>query len=269
MPPDGGLVEVRDTEDRFIGHGLYNGASDIRIRMLARGRRTDLRQAARVPAAAPRLVHPPAAQGPAARRGHGRVPPRARRGRRPAGPRRRSLRRRHRVRAPLARLLELARGRRRLPARAPAGVDGRPPHPELRAQHRAVPGRGAVRPAGAGALDPRARSRFPVAPGASHKTGWFCDQRDNRRLVAEYARGRDVLDLCCHAGGFALAAARAGAHSVTRGRPRRGAARARRCARRASRTSTVRFEHADAFNVLRRSRPARDARGSSSSTRTS
>ena len=33
---DGSLVEVRDKSDRFIGHGLYNGASDIRVRFISR-----------------------------------------------------------------------------------------------------------------------------------------------------------------------------------------------------------------------------------------
>ena len=48
----------------------------------------------------------------------------------------------------------------------------------------------------------------PVLAGAGHKTGFFCDQRDNRRRVAEFARGRDVLDLFCNLGGFGLHAAR-------------------------------------------------------------
>ena len=40
---DGALVEVEDQSARFIGHGLYNSASDITIRMLARGKRSDLK----------------------------------------------------------------------------------------------------------------------------------------------------------------------------------------------------------------------------------
>jgi len=48
------------------------------------------------------------------------------------------------------------------------------------------------------------------------KTGWYFDQRDNRALVARYARdAANVLDLYCNAGGFALLAARAGTRSVT------------------------------------------------------
>jgi 23S rRNA (cytosine1962-C5)-methyltransferase len=46
--------------------------------------------------------------------------------------------------------------------------------------------------------------RFRVAPGAKHKTGFFLDQRDNRRALAEFCQGRRVLDLCCNSGGFAV-----------------------------------------------------------------
>lgn len=46
--------------------------------------------------------------------------------------------------------------------------------------------------------------RFRVAPGAKHKTGFFLDQRDNRRRLAEFCSGRRVLDLCCNTGGFAI-----------------------------------------------------------------
>jgi 23S rRNA (cytosine1962-C5)-methyltransferase len=49
---------------------------------------------------------------------------------------------------------------------------------------------------------------------AGQKTGWFFDQRDNRAFVAGLAAGARVLDLYCYSGGFAVAAARAGAASV-------------------------------------------------------
>src|SRR5262249_8933437 len=48
--------------------------------------------------------------------------------------------------------------------------------------------------------------RFRVAPGSKHKTGFFLDQRDNRRMLAELCQGRRVLDLCCNTGGFAVTA---------------------------------------------------------------
>jgi 23S rRNA (cytosine1962-C5)-methyltransferase len=46
--------------------------------------------------------------------------------------------------------------------------------------------------------------RFRVAPGSKHKTGFFLDQRDNRRLLASFCGGKRVLDLCCNTGGFAV-----------------------------------------------------------------
>ena len=56
---------------------------------------------------------------------------------------------------------------------------------------------------------------FRAAPGMGHKTGFFADQRDNRRRFAELAYGRRVLDLCCNAGGFAVHAMVAGAREAT------------------------------------------------------
>jgi 23S rRNA (cytosine1962-C5)-methyltransferase len=46
--------------------------------------------------------------------------------------------------------------------------------------------------------------RFRVAPGSKHKTGFFLDQRDNRRALASFCSGKRVLDLCCNTGGFAV-----------------------------------------------------------------
>ncbi len=55
--------------------------------------------------------------------------------------------------------------------------------------------------------------RAPLQGG--QKTGWFYDQRRNRREAARYAAGADVLDIFCYAGGFGGTAAAAGARSVT------------------------------------------------------
>ena len=46
--------------------------------------------------------------------------------------------------------------------------------------------------------------RFRVAPGSKHKTGFFLDQRDNRKTLAGFCQGKRVLDLCCNTGGFAV-----------------------------------------------------------------
>jgi 23S rRNA (cytosine1962-C5)-methyltransferase len=54
-----------------------------------------------------------------------------------------------------------------------------------------------------------------IEPLGGQKTGAFLDQRENRAMVERLARGARVLDLYCYVGGFALAAARGGAASVT------------------------------------------------------
>ncbi len=46
------------------------------------------------------------------------------------------------------------------------------------------------------------------------KTGHFLDQQENRGRIRPYCRGRTVLDLCCHTGGFAIHAALYGAAAV-------------------------------------------------------
>ncbi|WP_421707789.1 class I SAM-dependent rRNA methyltransferase [Algihabitans sp.] len=58
-------------------------------------------------------------------------------------------------------------------------------------------------------------TRFLADPLRGQKTGWFYDQRDNRRWVAQLAPGARVLDAYSYSGGFAIQAARAGADSVT------------------------------------------------------
>ncbi|MCA9066294.1 MAG: class I SAM-dependent rRNA methyltransferase [Planctomycetaceae bacterium] len=49
-------------------------------------------------------------------------------------------------------------------------------------------------------------TRFRVRFEGGHKTGFFCDQRENRRRLAEFCEGASVLDLCCYTGGFAVQA---------------------------------------------------------------
>lgn len=47
------------------------------------------------------------------------------------------------------------------------------------------------------------------------KTGWFYDQRDNHKMMAALAKGKTVLDVYAHSGGFGLLAAKQGAKEVT------------------------------------------------------
>ena len=57
--------------------------------------------------------------------------------------------------------------------------------------------------------------QFEIDLERGHKTGFYLDQRDNRRRVRMLARGRDVLDGFCYSGGFALNALAGGAKAVT------------------------------------------------------
>ncbi len=57
--------------------------------------------------------------------------------------------------------------------------------------------------------------RFEADVVRGQKTGFFLDQRENRRRVETLAAGRDVLNAFSYTGGFSLYAARGGARSVT------------------------------------------------------
>src|SRR5205823_8185699 len=46
------------------------------------------------------------------------------------------------------------------------------------------------------------------------KTGFYLDQRDNRRRIRELARGCDVLNCFCYTGGFSIAALAGDARST-------------------------------------------------------
>jgi 23S rRNA (cytosine1962-C5)-methyltransferase len=56
--------------------------------------------------------------------------------------------------------------------------------------------------------------RFKIDWEEGQKTGFFIDQRENRKLVANYAPGKKVLDCFCYAGGFSVYALKAGATEV-------------------------------------------------------
>ena len=51
---------------------------------------------------------------------------------------------------------------------------------------------------------------FYVDVAEGQKTGFFIDQRDNRRAVAKFTAGHRVLDLFCYSGGFGITAATLG-----------------------------------------------------------
>ena len=96
-------------------------------------------------------------------------------------------------------------------------------------------------------------ARFLADPREGQKTGWFFDQRDNRRFVAGLSRGARVLDLYCYAGGFAIAAAQAGAAQVLAlDRSEAALALAARAADMNGVGERCRFQRADAFGEVSR-----------------
>ncbi|MBQ5738219.1 MAG: class I SAM-dependent rRNA methyltransferase [Alistipes sp.] len=56
--------------------------------------------------------------------------------------------------------------------------------------------------------------KFKVNWEEGQKTGFFIDQRVNRDLVRQYAKGRKVLNTFCYTGGFSVAALAGGAREV-------------------------------------------------------
>jgi 23S rRNA (cytosine1962-C5)-methyltransferase len=56
--------------------------------------------------------------------------------------------------------------------------------------------------------------RFIVDWERGQKTGFFLDQRENRRLFGKYAAGKKVLNTFCYSGGFSVYAVAAGAREV-------------------------------------------------------
>ncbi len=57
-------------------------------------------------------------------------------------------------------------------------------------------------------------NKFLIDWETGQKTGFFLDQRDNRALLAQYAKGKSVLNAFCYSGGFSVYALKAGAEFV-------------------------------------------------------
>ncbi len=93
--------------------------------------------------------------------------------------------------------------------------------------------------------------RYEVDFAEGHKTGFFCDQRENRRAIAQFSKGARVLDLCCYTGGFSLCAKVLGGAADVTSVDLDEAAVAQ--ARRNANLNQVRlnFVHADAFAYAR------------------
>jgi 23S rRNA (cytosine1962-C5)-methyltransferase len=93
--------------------------------------------------------------------------------------------------------------------------------------------------------------RFRVHFEGGHKTGFFCDQRENRLRLAGFCQDRSVLDVCSYTGGF-------GVYALARGKAREATCvdldeKAVALARENANANQVRptLVHADAFGYMR------------------
>jgi 23S rRNA (cytosine1962-C5)-methyltransferase len=55
---------------------------------------------------------------------------------------------------------------------------------------------------------------FSIDWVTGQKTGFFIDQRENRKLLSKYAQNKKILNTFCYSGGFSLSALKAGANEV-------------------------------------------------------
>ena len=104
--------------------------------------------------------------------------------------------------------------------------------------------------------------RYAVDLATGQKTGFYLDQRDNRRAVAAYAAGRRVLDLFCYTGGFGLNALMHGGATSSLGID--ASRTAIDLARRNAATNGVtaaEFQAADVFDTLQALRVAGESFG--------
>jgi 23S rRNA (cytosine1962-C5)-methyltransferase len=94
-------------------------------------------------------------------------------------------------------------------------------------------------------------ARFVADLSGGQKTGWFYDQRDNRRFMAGLAKDARVFDVYSYSGGFGVLAAKMGARAVTcvdRSQAALDAARASACLNGVDKIVAV--EKGEAFEAL-------------------
>src|SRR5471030_2924792 len=94
-------------------------------------------------------------------------------------------------------------------------------------------------------------AKFVADLSEGQKTGWFYDQRDNRRFMAGLAKDANVLDVYCYSGGFGVLAAKQGAKQVTcidRSAPALDSAK--QAAKLNGVEKIVAFEKSEAFDAL-------------------
>ena len=57
-------------------------------------------------------------------------------------------------------------------------------------------------------------NKFFVDVNLGHKTGFYLDQRDNRKILEQFASGKEILNCFSYTGGFSVYAVKAGASKV-------------------------------------------------------
>jgi 23S rRNA (cytosine1962-C5)-methyltransferase len=65
-----------------------------------------------------------------------------------------------------------------------------------------------------GAIVSEYGNKFIIDLFEGQKTGFYIDQRENRKLLEQYSNGKNVLNMFCYTGGFSVYAIRGGAKSV-------------------------------------------------------
>jgi len=99
--------------------------------------------------------------------------------------------------------------------------------------------------------------RYQVDLAEGQKTGFYLDQRENRRAAARYLRGRRVLDVFCYTGGFGLAGLALGQAADVQGiDSSRKAVELAGINAQLNGLPAARFEAADAFEALEARRDA-------------
>jgi len=94
---------------------------------------------------------------------------------------------------------------------------------------------------------------FEIDPLEGQKTGFYLDQRENRKLLKERVQGKKVLDAFCYEGSWALAAGSWGAREVVGvDQSERAVGRARTNASINNLEGVCRFETGEAFGTLKR-----------------
>lgn len=82
------------------------------------------------------------------------------------------------------------------------------------------------------------------------KTGWFFDQRDNHKMMAELSAGKTLLDVFSHSGGFGVQAAKAGAKVVMVDSSALALNLAQKAAERNGVSALCEYKEGDAFAVM-------------------